>query len=61
MVKTIHCKQVLNYDYATSMYFYIRDNIQWEDRVRSVKGFTRKAKAINIGDDECVTSIILEI
>jgi len=39
---------LLDYDYSIAMYEYMKDNIVWEDGVKSrVHGFTRKAKAVD--------------
>ena len=48
--KTVYKKKVLNENYATSLYHLLSNGIEWDEGVRSRKGFTRKAKALRIGD-----------
>ena len=43
------------------MYFHLMKNIEWEDGIKSKKGFTRKAKALDIGDLEEVDNLILKV
>ena len=45
---------------ATSVFEYLRDNIEWVAGVRSRQGFTRLAKSLDPGEDELVDEIILE-
>jgi hypothetical protein len=47
--KTTFKKQVLNQDFATSLYNLLENTIEWDEGVRSRKGFTRKAKALRLG------------
>lgn len=48
--KTVFTKQVLDDKYALSLYNFLKKNIEWEEGVRSKKGFTRKAKMLSVGD-----------
>lgn len=44
-------RKVIDDDVANNMYSYLRDNIIWEDGIKSRKtGFTRKAKALDVGE-----------
>jgi len=45
---------------STRDYVYLRDNIKWEEGVRSKRGFTRLARALNRGENKVVDDIISE-
>lgn len=53
-------ENILNEDFATSLYYFLRENIEWEEGVRSKKGFTRKAKGLQIGEIPEIDNVILE-
>lgn len=46
MVKTEYIKSVLKKDISLDLYEYLVETIEWEEGIRSKKGFTRKAKSI---------------
>lgn len=46
---------------ATEIYNYLRDNIQWEEGVRSKSGSTRLAKPLDVGDDKTVDDILIYV
>jgi hypothetical protein len=48
MVRTHFSPSVLDKKESTALYEYLRDNIPWENGVKSKKGFTRLAKAIDL-------------
>ena len=48
--KTIFKKNIIDHNTSTNLYNYLATNIQWEDGIKSIKGYTRKAKPLNIGD-----------
>jgi hypothetical protein len=43
-IRTQHFKSVINPESASAAYEYLSRNIDWDDGVRSRRGFTRKAK-----------------
>jgi hypothetical protein len=43
---------LLEADIATNLFTYLRDHIAWGEGVRSRYGPTRKAKAMNVGEDK---------
>lgn len=45
---TLYCQQAVDANLATGLLEILKNDIQWEDGVRSRYGFTRKAKAIDI-------------
>lgn len=47
--KTTFKKGVLDKNFATSLYNLLENGIEWDEGVRSRKGFTRKAKALHLG------------
>lgn len=47
--KTTFCKQAIESDIATFLYTHLKDSIHWGNGIKSKKGFTRKAKAITLG------------
>jgi hypothetical protein len=51
-------KSVINSDVATNIYNFLKWDIEWEEGVRSKKGFTRKAKSLNYGDIKEIDDII---
>lgn len=44
--KTTFVKSIVDSEEASSMFELLKESIEWEEGVRSKKGFTRKAKAI---------------
>lgn len=50
-IRTEFFPSLIPADTATFAFEYLRDNIAWEEGVRSRKGFTRLAKAVNMDDD----------
>jgi hypothetical protein len=54
-------KNILDEDRATALYYFLRENIEWEEGIRSKKGFTRKAKDIQTGQIVEVDNIISEV
>lgn len=57
--KTIFMKNVICKNVTSNLYEYLVNNIEWEDGVRSKKGETRKAKALNIGDIPEIDDVII--
>ena len=57
---TKHHPKLIREDVATNVFIHLRDNIEWEDGVPSKKGFTRKAKPMQFGDDPVLDFIIFE-
>jgi hypothetical protein len=55
--KTYHLKNQIPITIADELYLYLKDNISWDEGVRSYKGFTRLAKALSVEDLE---EILLE-
>lgn len=53
--------QLLSEDYAQSLFLYFQDNITWDDGIKSKDGFTRKAKAMTIGMDRALDTVILDV
>lgn len=45
---------------ATSLFEHLRTTVSWEDGIRSRKGFTRKAKPLDIEENKRVHDFILE-
>lgn len=45
--KTTFISNVVDYNESKSLFTILRDFIQWQDGIRSKKGFTRKAKALS--------------
>lgn len=54
-------KNILDQDRAYVLYYMLKDGIVWEEGIRSKKGFTRKAKALNKNDIIEVDNIIAEV
>jgi hypothetical protein len=53
---------ILDLNSSTGYYNYLRDNIQWEEGVKSRKtGFTRLAKPLNVGDNQVVDYILADV
>src|SRR5579862_9333460 len=57
---TVFKKGVIDPAVATALYNRLRANILWEDGIKSKHGFTRKAKPLNIGDDDEIDNVIVE-
>lgn len=53
-------KNILDKDFAETLYYTLQYNTEWEEGIRSRKGFTRKAKALDPNDNPILTSIVLE-
>ena len=45
--KTTFLSNAVDYNESKSLFMILRDVIQWEDGIRSKKGFTRKAKSLS--------------
>lgn len=60
-VKTIYKNKIFDEYECRFIYKYLRDNIKWEEGIRSKSGFTRLGKAINLLDDEMVFQIIVRV
>ncbi len=59
--KTIFQPQVIDPDLATGIFHSLKEGIQWEEGIRSRKGFTRKAKAIQLEDYPELNSLVLNV
>ena len=44
---TIHLSNKINKKIATQLYTFLKNNIEWDEGVKSRKGFTRLAKALS--------------
>jgi hypothetical protein len=60
-ILTRYHPSVLESDKCTKVYISLRDNIQWEEGIRSRSGFTRLAKALNVGDNKLVDELLAEV
>jgi len=49
--KTVYRENVIDDEVATYLFTHLRDDVKWEDGIRSRNGFTRKAKPIGSGDE----------
>ena len=59
-LRTGFLKGAVKPDEASSIFVLLRDSIEWEDGVPSRKhGFTRKAKALSVGDYPLLDSLIV--
>ena len=58
--KTKFLEGAVENDTALSLYTILRDTIEWEEGIRSRKGFTRKAKAIGHGTNPLILEVIDE-
>nr|QBK84892.1 MAG: alkylated DNA repair dioxygenase [Pithovirus LCDPAC02] len=52
-------ENIISTNFATDLYEYLRDNITWEDGIKSRKGFTRKAKSLSMCDNPRIDSVII--
>lgn len=59
--KTVFLKDAIEPDFADSLHLFLRDNIVWEDGIKSKQGFTRKAKALTFGDIPEIDHAILQV
>ena len=60
-VMTKYYPEVIDQFSASRTYIYLKDNIKWEEGVRSKNGFTRLAKALSIGDNQVVDDILTQV
>lgn len=61
-VVTRHFPGLINADVASSIYELLKKNVQWEEGIKSRKGFTRLAKSIDPSQvDDLVTSVVMEL
>jgi len=60
-IQTKYYSNILNGETSSVVYEYLRNNIEWEDGIRSRLGFTRKAKPMQIGMDYTLDSIIMQV
>lgn len=47
-IYTTYYPCIMNKEIATKCYFQLKDNIQWEESIRSKKGFTRMGKIVHL-------------
>ena len=59
-VQTKYYPNIIDSDAAMAIYYYLEENIDWEDGVRSKLGFTRKAKPMELGMDAVIDRCIVE-
>lgn len=57
-IKTEHYQRMIEYDEAVTIFTHLKNNIIWEDGIRSKKGPTRKAKPIDFTEDQIVDYIV---
>ena len=62
--KTTRCyttfkEKVIDEDEALAIYLTLKDSIEWEEEIRSKKGFTRKAKTVPMGQYPEIDSVII--
>jgi hypothetical protein len=59
MAETKLYSNIFDYDESMAMFYYLVDNIEWDDGILSKKnGFTRKAKALLIDEDPIIFNFI---
>lgn len=63
--KTVFLEKAIEIDLANQLYLLLKHNIEWQEGIRSKQGFTRKAKALNIGDiteiDDAIVTVLNKI
>jgi hypothetical protein len=57
-MKTQLFGQLIQEDEAFALFYHLRDSIQWEDGIKSKKGFTRLAKPLTPIEDEIITRLV---
>jgi hypothetical protein len=55
---TTYKTNILSDDEATQLYGYLESNVRWETGVRSRQGFTRLAKALEVGEIDLVDEVV---
>lgn len=60
-VKTVFLPSVLEQKEAIALYDYLLSNINWDEGVKSRKGFTRLAKAINLDEYPEIIDVIKKV
>lgn len=58
---TKYKENVIDKDRADGLYYHLKYNIEWEDGVRSRKGYTRKAKPLDMGDVPELDQVVIEV
>jgi hypothetical protein len=58
--RTRHFPAALSAEHCKAAYDYLKENLQWQEGVRSRKGFTRYAKPLRLEEDPMVEELILE-
>lgn len=59
MVKTLYKANLFDNDTSNFIFTYLRDNIQWQEGVRSKSGFTRLGKSVNLTEDDIIGSTVM--
>lgn len=59
--KTVFKDKIIDPDRAIVLYYMLKDGIVWEEGIRSKKGFTRKAKAIEPTDFPEIDRLVVEV
>lgn len=58
--KTTFVEHLIDADTANALFTVLRDEIPWEDGIKSKSGFTRKAHSCNMGNYPQVDSLITQ-
>lgn len=58
--KTVFLKGAINRKECDKLYKNLEKNVEWDEGIRSRKGFTRKAKALRYGDISAIDNAIDE-
>ena len=61
MVRTRIIQNAITKECANTLFEVLRDTIEWEEGIKSKKGFTRLAKAINIMEYPDLQSVITNV
>ncbi len=59
-IRTEHFKSLLDNDTCLNVFEYLKNNIKWEEGIKSKNGFTRLAKSLDIEEDDIVYSLIMD-
>lgn len=60
-ISTEHFSALMDATTATTIFEYLRDNVDWEDGIRSRSGPTRLAKSLSLNSDELVKSGVMNV
>lgn len=59
IIRTTYFPQLVEHDKAIELYHHLKDNVDWQDGIKSKQGNTRKASSFELGIDDKFDQVVL--